>query len=94
MKREERKTYEIDDVVEVRCDLCGKVAGKPGRCVGWGHGYDVEETWIEYRSGKQYPESGFRDVIAVDICPQCFCEKLVPWLIGQGADIRKEHIDM
>lgn len=29
----------------------------------------------------------------VDICPDCFKNKLVPWLISQGAKIKQEDWD-
>lgn len=78
----QRETEELDSIT---CDLCGKVA-KHGY---WGSScWDVNEVEVEVtvrqKDGQSFPEGGSGTCFEVDLCPQCFKEKLVPWLISQG----------
>ena len=73
------------ELIETKCDLCGKVA-KFGH---WMSGsYDVNETELEvtisHREGTSYPESGWGTEVRIDICPECFRDKLVPWVNENG----------
>jgi hypothetical protein len=89
MKQTERRTYEQTVVVKVICDLCGA----KGHAYGWpetdGGGFEVNDTTVRFKTGKQYPESGSGVVYEVDICPACFTAKLIPWLQSQGATVRE-----
>lgn len=58
------------------CDLCGTEIA-PG-C------YDAEDVDITHRSGHSYPEGGSGKETTIDMCGECFEEKLVPWVIEQG----------
>tara|TARA_Y100000310_G_C20654248_1_gene801176 strand:+ start:138 stop:416 length:279 start_codon:yes stop_codon:yes gene_type:complete len=55
------------------------------------HYYDHEEVEckmiIGHESGEHYPEGGSGECMLVDLCPDCFRDKLVPWLKSQGADV-------
>jgi hypothetical protein len=84
-----RKTL---DTTEVKCDLCGKVAPTPDEADSdWGGGvwakgsYDVQDVVVRYKFGSSYPEGTFVDIAEFDICPDCFRDRLVPWLREQGA---------
>ena len=73
----------------VFCDLCGKEA----MYGDWSGGvYEINETEIHVRikqkEGCQFPEGGSGEYYEVDICPECFKEKLVPWLNSQGANLK------
>lgn len=77
-------------LVERCCDLCGRAAKDDE----WDAGtYTVSETEIlvevRQKDGSAYPEGGSGTKYEVDLCPKCFKEKLVPWLISQGAKIEK-----
>lgn len=86
MKIKEKRTIpkrEVESVVAIVCDLCGEKKKPPEN---WGRGaYVVEKTKISYESGEIYPEGGCTEVISYDICPECFMNKLVPWLQKNGA---------
>jgi len=71
-------TQQVTQVDYIQCDLCGKQ--KKHQSV-WDDGlYDIQETTIEIRTGKQYPDSYYADVTKADICPQCFVQKIIPTL--------------
>lgn len=73
--------------VAVVCDLCGR-HGEGGSWVGM---YKVDEVEVEVtiirHEGVSYPEGGWGTDYIVDLCPQCFMGRLVPWLREQGAKI-------
>lgn len=67
------------------CDLCGNEI--ISRC------YDAERVEVTHRTGKNYPEGGYGEEVAVDMCGDCFESRLIPWLREQGADPRPEDWD-
>lgn len=71
---------EVQDVDKISCDLCGAEI-KPKR-------YDAEQVTINYRSGYECPDGGSGEETEVDMCSNCFKEKLIPWFKEQGATIR------
>lgn len=82
----------IERCVGRSCDLCGREA-KGGD--EWSLGtYEVNETevsiTVKQRDGDSYPEGGSGHFYDIDICPDCFKDKLVPWFVSQGADIERE----
>lgn len=87
-KYEEKTVTRVEkQLVETSCDICGRVA-KYGN---WNSScYVVADTEVEvrikYRDGHSFPECGYGTEYKVDICPDCFKDKLVPWLESQGVD--------
>lgn len=86
------KEHTSTHCVKVLCDLCGK-EGRHGR---WDCGnYEFDETELEVtvmsKKGKSYPEDYYGKKFVVDMCPECFREKLVPWLRSQGATIEEQE---
>lgn len=71
-------------LVATCCDICG---AKSKRDDWTTEIYDVAEVEIRLREGDNYPEGGSGTRIDVDMCPDCFREKLIPWLKSQGAKI-------
>ncbi len=76
--------------IGVKCDLCKKFyrgadsyhdTDWPTDC-----SYDVETTGVYYESGSAYPEGRFTETTVFHICPDCFTERLIPWLKEQGAE--------
>ena len=80
---------------EIRCDLCGKI----GKDINdWATScYEVNEVEIcvtvRQMLGSNHPEYGMGTETWVDMCPDCFENKLVPWLREQGAKIQVKHWD-
>ena len=74
----------------VTCDLCKEVfprATKAGHVVEWEECYGPKtETAIVFGEGESWPDK--YDIVYRywHICPQCFREKLVPWLKSFGAE--------
>ena len=94
MKRYEKRTTarEHDVLVEMKCDLCGRASRRfsdGSASDDWeeASGYDIEQVKIEYESGQSYPEGRFTTTESVDMCPDCWRDKLVPWLRAQGATV-------
>jgi uncharacterized protein (DUF2225 family) len=69
---------------EVSCDLCGKI-GKDGdwETSTWEVAESKIEIEVRYKDGDSYPEGGQGEKYNVDICPECFKKKLIPWLKSQ-----------
>ena len=81
-------------LIKRQCDLCGASAKNED----WGASmYEVNKTEvtvaIEQKDGSSYPDGGSGDKYEIDLCPKCFKERLVPWLLSQGATIKQEEWD-
>lgn len=81
-------------VDKVICDLCGK----QGALGTWeSSSYEVEETEIQIKvrqkDGESYPETGWGTEYNVDMCPDCFKDKLIPWLESQGCTAERKDWD-
>jgi hypothetical protein len=79
------------------CDICKRESKR----YDWAAtNYEADETEIKVivkqQKGSQSPDggyAGFGTKIEVDICPDCFATKLIPWLKSQGAVIEEEEWD-
>jgi hypothetical protein len=83
MKNFETKEYnhKREVCVRVMCDVCG-LESKTGE---WERGcYEVSETEVRVKTGSSYPEDGYGVEQTIDICPQCFRDKLIPWVESHG----------
>jgi hypothetical protein len=87
------KKHEIfrlqEDVTNIKCDLCGEVSRNE---FSWSVDHlTISETQIHLIEGDKEgdPGSGRGITIPVDLCPDCFKGKLIPWLKSQGADIKE-----
>jgi hypothetical protein len=94
MRKYVKKKYvtERDELVEVSCDLCGLIATDSD----WDSStYAVKETEVEVRirqkDGKSYPDGGWGTEYTADICPDCFKNKLIPWLESQGCKAERKE---
>lgn len=77
------------------CDLCGVQAkSRNWDSSTWGRGFDVKNVDIEIKikaqEGEHYPEGSSGTEWRVDMCPECFKGKFIPWLISQGAKIEEK----
>jgi hypothetical protein len=90
MKRIEKvtKTYESEEVLEHKCDLCGKdlMGSDP-------HFGSFDFATLQIEEGHSYPENGRREKTIVDICADCMRTKVLPWLAQQGVTPRTEETD-
>ena len=100
MKQYEKRISEpreYDYLICRTCDLCGLKSNRASESEWNGFSYGVDETQVEIvvrqKEGSNYPEGGSGTKYDVDLCPKCFKEKLVPWLISQGARIKEEVWD-
>jgi hypothetical protein len=96
-----RPAYECETFVGRSCDLCGK---KTKSVTDWSEFsyYEVNETEISIniKHKKGNCEKGTNCLegencveYEVDLCPDCFKDKLVPWLQSQGAQIDKKELE-
>jgi len=74
------------------CDLCGKKTTKNLGPNNWdAPDWHFEETdvsmTIKHETGESYPEGIFSETCEIDICPECFQHKLIPWLKAQGVRV-------
>jgi len=86
------ETIEREILVTRQCDLCGRKA----KTATWNSGiYEVNETEIsiivKQKEGASYPESGSGTKYEIDLCPECFKNRLIPWLKGQGGTIQEDE---
>ena len=96
MKTYEKKTETVEREVLVgrKCDLCGKEA----KCSSWDAGrWEVSETEIKtivrQKEGKSYPDGGWGTEYEIDLCPDCFKNRLITWLKSEGATIVEHKWD-
>jgi len=88
-KEEPAKKVKVHD--KTTCDLCGRIA-----LMGYwqSSSYEVNETEIEVtvrqKDGESYPEGGYGSKYEVDMCPECFKNKLIPWLESQGCKAKRK----
>lgn len=98
MGKKTQPAKEYDVLVKVICDLCGAESPDPDGgdmdAVSWDRGiYDVSETALYLKSGSRYPEGTSLTFLECDICPDCFTNKLIPWLKSQGVELRERDVD-
>jgi len=55
--------------------------------------FEVDDVVIECLSDTNYPEGGSVDKTKVDMCSDCFINKLLPWLESLGCKSRTEELD-
>ena len=80
-------------VVGFVCDLC-KAQSLNGNGAGWAKNvFDAAATTVSMTTGAHYPGGGSGEIQSVDLCPQCFEDKLLPWLQGQGAVVTTKDMD-
>ena len=85
---------EVEEHTKTTCDLCGKEAMRGD----WeSSSYEVNETEIEVtvrqKDGRCYPSGGGGTQYQVDMCPDCFKNKLIPWLESQGCKAEQKDWD-
>jgi hypothetical protein len=84
-------------VESVTCDLCGKVfsmADTDSDGINWEHLHDnVAKTGVFIGRGFNCPESTNIEFRDYHVCPECFENKLEPWLKAQGATFTAREID-
>lgn len=86
-KTVERKVKIFDTLT---CDMCSKTAKKDNWSTA---SYDVAETEIQIKEGVSYPEGGYGFEVNIDLCIDCFKNKLIPWLKSQGVPCTIEKWD-
>lgn len=79
---------------KILCDLCGK----QGIGDSWESGYyECNETEVEVtihqKDGHTYQGGGDGYQYTVDLCPDCFKDRLIPWLNSQGANLKPVEWD-
>lgn len=84
--------HETEILVGRQCDLCGRRSKNDDWDAGM---YDVNDTEIKVsikqKEGSNCPEGGSGTDIEIDLCPECFKNRLVPWLRSQGARIEEQE---
>jgi hypothetical protein len=82
-KIEERNSKKI-------CDICKKESSYHSR--NWGNdSFNVKEVEIKMNEGHAYPDGSFGEYIIYDICPDCFKNKIIPFMDSLGAKPRIEE---
>lgn len=100
MKHHETKTTTTTHTVctSRTCDLCGRKAEKGDEWTcGWKHEHNVNETEVQVvvrqKEGYNLPDCGSGTEYEIDLCPDCFRDRLVPWLRSQGAKVENKEWD-
>jgi hypothetical protein len=47
-------------------------------------------VYVKHRDGENYPEGGSGTEVEIDMCPECFKTKLIPWLESQGVVVQRK----
>jgi hypothetical protein len=53
----------------------------------------LDDITVSRRKGSAFPEGGMGQSWVVDVCPQCWETKVLPWLKAQGANVEPEEWD-
>lgn len=77
----------------LKCDLCGKESNKNYARSWKKETYDELVTCISYKKGHCFPDGGYGEELHVDLCPNCFESKLIPWLKEQGVNTELKEYD-
>jgi hypothetical protein len=94
-----KPAHEVDSLVARACDLCGRKANGLATSLdeqAWvGRGdSEVQKTEIVLETGHSYPDGTSLERIVIDLCPDCFRQKLVPWVESQkGEPIHVEEVE-
>lgn len=91
-KYEERTSPETkyQALVETKCELCGNTTTNKWKT----EAFDALEVEVKLKTGSSYPEGGFGEEITIDICPDCFMTKLVPWVKSNGGEPTTKEWDL
>lgn len=73
----------------VECDLCKRQHTNEWKS----DSYDQIDIDINMRTGWSCPDGGSGENTSFDICPECFKNKLIPWMKSQGAEPTVEEWD-
>ncbi|HEY9644700.1 MAG TPA: hypothetical protein V6C57_29660 [Coleofasciculaceae cyanobacterium] len=78
---------EVEEIVSIACDLCGKDGGQEGidDSVEWGRRYEVDRISVAREAGSVYPDSRYTTTESFHVCPECWKSKVVEWFKSQGA---------
>lgn len=79
-------TYTTKRHVKTTCDLCGADTDHEDE-----HDENFDYVVIKRNSGYHYNGKGEGDIREINMCPNCFENKLVPWVVGQGSLIHEEE---
>jgi hypothetical protein len=78
----EMQNREITITDAIVCDLCKKEF----KGDEWTDDtYHHIETKVSYNDYESFPDDYYtNEEISMDICPECFKHKLIPWILKQG----------
>ena len=97
MRQYETKMVEVERIncVNITCDICRMV--REGTDQWESSYYEINETTIEItvhqKKGSNFPDGGSGDEVVIDICPECFKNKLIPWVESYGTKIERKNWD-
>ena len=88
------ETKKCEKLVETTCDLCGKKADRgEWESAMYKVGESEISVTVKQREGDSFPGGGSGTSYEVDMCPDCFRNRLIPWLKSQGAKIKEAEWD-
>lgn len=83
------KTYKR--ITQWKCELCKCITMREEVWPPRMSSHDKYHATVMLEDGYNVPECGSGTKTIVDICPDCFTNKLLPWLASQGATTRSEN---
>jgi hypothetical protein len=81
---------QLDKIV---CDLCGATGNQGWRGGGWERRDSEVSIAVKLKEGYAYPEGSMGSNTTLDICPECFESKLIPWFVSQGGKPIVEDVE-
>jgi hypothetical protein len=55
--------------------------------------YETSEVEVRLKEGRDYPEGGSGEETEIDVCPDCFKTKLIPFIESFGSTIKPTEYD-
>lgn len=90
MKIKEKRVFPArteNVVVGLKCDLCAKLVHRDR----WGfESSEINDVLVKItmhrKTGQSWPDGGFQREQEIDICPNCWDEIVMPFLVSKGVE--------
>jgi hypothetical protein len=92
----EARTETVTKIVSLTCDVCGRPHPSPSQENDWGEDYyRARKVLVLLKEVDEFPgEPEMGQQWEVDMCPECFLKKLLPWVRAFGhSKVEPEGID-
>lgn len=80
--------YTTNHLLLVKCDICGKTSSRDNWALD---DYEINEVTVKIKQGEIYDGYGDGKEMEIDICPDCFKNKLIPFIESFGTKMEYKN---